>query len=297
MDAHFWLGDFEISQGYFDEAIALYDDASDVRLMANYSFDMKITNLIYASHFQWILGYPERSLQTKKLVDAWAQRLDHPFMYAFAYTWGTGPLHYRGDIEEHRLQVEKGLQVSREIGFPHFEGQAELWCAWNRASRGDLSEDNLALFESAITHFAGTGSGILVPYFRALQAQALASRGEISKALGVLQAALELVDTLGERSHAAEIHRIRAGVLRNEPSATLDQAEYAYKTALEIARQQHAKSWELRTAISYAHLMRDQGRMHEARELLKPIYDWFTEGFDTEDLKSAKALLHELERG
>jgi predicted ATPase len=294
MDAHFWMGDFEVAEGYYEEALDLYDEGLDVSLIASYAFDMKSTNLLYASHFQWMLGYPDRARRTKELLDAWANHLDNPFMSAFAYTWGAGVFHYCRELDKHRLQVERGRELSLQIGFPHFEGQAQFWCAWNRAKTGDLTDENIERFQSAIVQYAEIGSGLVVPYFRALRAEALSERGEIPAALSLVKEAVELVDTSGEASHAAEIHRIHADILLRGDPVNSSLAEQMYRSSLDIARRQKARSWELRTSTSLARLWQEQGKKTEALELLTPVYDWFTEGFDTKDLKDAKALLDEL---
>ena len=295
MDAHFWMGDFEIAQAYCEEALALYNEVSDPKLIASYAFDMKITNLIYASHFQWMLGYPDRARRTKELVDAWARCLDNPFMSAFAHTWGAGVFVYCHDLDKHRPQVENGQELSRQIGFPHFEGQAQFWLGWNHTQTGNPSDENLAMFDRGTSLYADAGSSLLLPYLRAVFAEALSRRGEISASLSSINWALERINQSGEASHSAEIHRIHGDILLRADSGNSALAEKAYLDALDIARRQKAKSWELRASTSLVKLWKQQAKRKQAHDLLKPVYDWFTEGFDTKDLKEAKALLEDLE--
>ena len=294
MDAHFWLGNFVIADGYFVEAMNLYDDEQDGQLIKAYAFDMKILNLVYASHFQWMRGFPERALRTKELLDRSVERLGNPFMSAQAAIWGAGAFHYCGRLDKHRSQVLKGLEISTQIGFPFFERQAEIWYAWNRVQTNDLSVENLALFERALSGLVGVGTGCLMPYFTALRAEALAKQGALVEAQDLLRDALDRVDAFGEESHAAEIHRIRAVILLRDAVSRHEVAEQELLASLAIARRQVAKSWELRTSISLARLWQAQGKRKEAHELLTPIYNWFTEGFETRDLKEAKALLDKL---
>jgi class 3 adenylate cyclase/predicted ATPase len=294
MDVHFWLGNFDVADQFLASSLQLYDEDKDIHLAKSYAFDMKMIALVYASHFQWMMGYPERALRSKRLADNWAKRLNIPFMCAFSKIWGSAIFLYCGQLDQHRLQVEEALAVSKQVGFPHFVMQAEIWGAWNRAMNGDLSDPNVALFDSALARMAALGTGATVPYFKALHAEVLAEQGKISEARTLLRDAIDRVDALGEESHAAEIHRIHASVLVSEGTASWPDAERAFLASLATARRQGAKSWELRTATSYAHMLKSQGRMDEAHRLLCPIYGWFTEGFDTQDLKKAKLLLEEL---
>jgi predicted ATPase len=117
---------------------------------------------------------------------------------------------------------------------------------------------------------------------------------DVKGALASLDAALALANETGEHWTDALLHRLRGEVLLKRDAANTAPAEEAFLTAIAIAQQQKARSFELRAAMSMARLWRDQGKRHEARELLAPVYDWFTEGFDTRDLKEAKALLGEL---
>jgi class 3 adenylate cyclase/predicted ATPase len=293
MDVHFWLGNFETADRYYSEALQIYDDDTDATLIKAYAFDMKSINLLYASHFQWMMGYPDRALATKKLLDSWTERLDTPFMYAFAYQWGATVFQYRGQLEDFRSQLEQAHSIATRVGFPTFVRQSELWLAWTRTVEGDLSPGNLAQIEAHLAHLAATGIGATIPYARALYAEALASQGRTSQALTILQEIIVHDGSVGQACHAAEIHRIRASVLLNAGPERHRDAEMDLNQSLAIARRQKAKSWELRTATTYARWLRDQGRGVEARALLQPVYEWFTEGFDTRDLKAARALLEE----
>ena len=205
----------------------------------------------------------------------------------------SGVFHYAGRLDDHRRQLQEGLEISKRVGMPFFVAQAEIWSAWNKAETGDRSDETIALFDSALSRLAETGVAGL-SYLRALHAEALSEHGETSQALALLQSALDRIRASGETAHAAEIHRIRAAVLARDGGEKNSEAEQAFKESLAIARSQKAKAWELRSATGYARLLKEIGRESEARDLLEPVYDWFTEGFDTQDLKEAKVLLREL---
>src|SRR5262249_39123066 len=138
------------------------------------------------------------------------------------------------------------------------------------------------------------GARIWSPYFTCLIAEGFMKADRIEDGLSALVVALTTADEYGEREHEAEIHRIKAELLLKQDDSTVAEARKGFERAIEIAQKQGAKSWELRATTSLARLLRDTGRGGEARTMLAEIYGWFTEGFDTADLKEAKALLDEL---
>jgi len=151
----------------------------------------------------------------------------------------------------------------------------------------------MSLLRSGSTAYRAVGQEAWMPYFITLLAAACEIAGQIQESLALVDEALQIVGRTGERWYAAELNRHKGQLLLRQGHA--EAAEELYRKALSIAREQEAKLWELRAAASLARLSRDQGRRAEARHLLAPVYGWFTEGFDTPDLKDAKALLDELE--
>src|SRR5262249_13153464 len=144
------------------------------------------------------------------------------------------------------------------------------------------------------TAWHATGAALCQPYFLALLAETHGMMGQPEAGLTALTEALTLADTTGERWYASEIYRLRGEHLLQQSSANATEAESCFLHAIAIAQNQQAKSFELRTACSLARLWQQQGKRQDAHDLLAPIYNWFTEGFDTADLKDAKALLDEL---
>jgi len=141
---------------------------------------------------------------------------------------------------------------------------------------------------------ARTGATALMPYFLSSLASSQAEIGQVGDALHSIGEALTMVENTKQTWCEAEVHRIEGEVALLGSHRAVAKAQECFERALSVARQQQAKSWELRTAMSMARLWRDQGKQYEARELLAPVYGWFTEGFDTRDLKEAKALLDDL---
>ena len=164
---------------------------------------------------------------------------------------------------------------------------------WSLCLQGRGAE-GIARMRMGFTRALATGGKITRPVFYALLADAYGRVGRLDKAWRMLDCALRAVAKSGQRHYEAEIYRLKGELHLREADPEVEQASVCFQRALEIARHQQAKSWELRAATSLTRLWRDQGRRAEARDLLAPIYDWFTEGFDTADLRDARALLDEL---
>jgi predicted ATPase len=194
-----------------------------------------------------------------------------------------------GDSAALREWVEQLVAVMTDQGFPHWRAMATICRGWIKVQSGDLAE-GISLLRSGLE--ASRAITAWRPHNIALLAAACEIAGQIEEAISLLDDALQIVERTRERWLEAELNRLKGqSLLRLGHS---DAVVELYCKALSIAREQEAKLWELRAAVSLARLRRDQGRRAEARDLLAPVYGWFTEGFDTQDLKDAKALLDEL---
>jgi predicted ATPase len=163
---------------------------------------------------------------------------------------------------------------------------------WVKVKNGEVAE-GISLLRSGSVAYRATGAELWMPHYTTLLAGACEIAGQVEEASTLLEEALQIGERTGERWFAAELNRLKGQLLLRQGRS--DAAEEFYRKALSIAEEQEAKLWELRAAASLARLRRDQGRHAEARDLLAPVYGWFTEGFDIPDLKEAKALLDELE--
>jgi predicted ATPase len=192
---------------------------------------------------------------------------------------------------ETQRHAEELLALSTEHGFPLFLGWAIALHGWNLVTLGQARE-GLTLLTRGLTAVRATGAVASTPLLFIWLAQACAMLGQPVEGLNHLAEAAQIVETTDERDVEAELHRLRGNLLNaaSDPSA----AEQSYHQALAVAKRQNAKTWELRAALELARLWRDQGKRTEARDLLAPIYGWFTEGFDTPVLQDAKALLDQL---
>jgi predicted ATPase len=184
------------------------------------------------------------------------------------------------------------VAVATDQGFPFYRATGAIFRGWVKAKNADVTE-GLSLLRAGSSAYCATGATAWMPLYIALLAGAYEIAGQIEEGAARLDQALQVVERTGERWFGAELDRQRGRLLlrQGHPEA----AEELYRKALGIAREQEAKLWELRAAASLARLWRDQGRRSAARDLLAPVYDWFTEGFATPDLKAAKAVIDELE--
>jgi predicted ATPase len=187
------------------------------------------------------------------------------------------------------------LAIAREQGFPYDCAAGSMFEIWHDAwVTGQCADDRIEAFRSALAELGRMGNRFNLSVYHVLFAECLERQGNTGEALTTLEAAVEHFERRGDAEWEPEVHRLMGDLLlRRNPSAP-DRAEVSYRRAIERARSQEAKSWELRASTSLARFWRDQGKRSEARDLLAPIYGWFTEGFDTLDLKEAKALLDQL---
>jgi class 3 adenylate cyclase/predicted ATPase len=241
----------------------------------------------------WVLGYPDQALARLHEALALAQELSHPYSLAFARCWAAMVSQFRCDVPAVHEQAEAAVALSNEQGFPQ-------WAAWGTSLRGwaltiqGQGEAGIVQIRQGITAWRATGAAVVVPYFCTVLAEVSAHLGHMEDGLQALAEAHTLVEQHDERWWEAEVHRLRGVLLLRQPGTPQAEAESCFQQALDVARRQEAKSLELRAAMSLSRLWQQQGRHTAARDLLAPIYGWFTEGFDTADLQDAKALLEEL---
>ena len=183
------------------------------------------------------------------------------------------------------------VELVTEQGFPFWRAQGMIFRGWVKANNGSTAEGVL-LLRYGLTAFRATGSGNWLPYYTLLLARACECAGLANEASILLDDALRIVERTEERWVAAELNGYRGQLLLRQ--GNFEAAADLYCRALNIARDQRAKLWELRAVVNLARLWGERGRRSRARQLLSPIYGWFTEGFDTADLKAARALLDEL---
>jgi predicted ATPase/sugar/nucleoside kinase (ribokinase family) len=239
---------------------------------------------------QWLLGYPEKALRLGRETLDLAEGITHPFSLLVACRNVAGLHLSRREPELALRLVERWEAVAAEQRFV-VPVQPGMLRGPALAMQG-ATDEAVSCLREALAALARRGATRYRPYGLAYLAEALALRGEYAPAIVAIREGFETMDTTGERWWEAELHRVNGIALCGLNK--LEEGQAAFEDALRIARRQRAKSLELRAATSLARIWGEQGRRAEARELLAPVYGWFTEGFDTADLKDAKLLLDEL---
>jgi predicted ATPase len=200
---------------------------------------------------------------------------------------------YRGEANAAREQAEATIAVTTEHTLPQYLAQGRFMLGWAPAAQGQ-GEEGVTLMRQGVTDVQATGNRVSPTQFLPVLAEACGTLGRVDSGLPMVTEALELVEQTGVRWYEAETYRIKGTVLLHQAIPDAAQAEACFQQALDIARRQEAKAWELRAATSLARLWQSQGKRQEAVDLLEPVYEWFREGFDTADLQDAKILLEEL---
>jgi class 3 adenylate cyclase/predicted ATPase len=287
-------GDLQRARRHFDSAIASHrgvDAAAAHRFAYEYNIELGAFSYAYASWCWWLLGYPDQALGFCEESIAVGDRVRHDYsrsralycksvVHAFRREWAI--------VEECAAGT---IAVAQERGFGVMVAAGRIMLTAAQAMRGPSNEP-VADIRQAIAAYRSSGTRFQSTYYLTLLAQALAACGRYGEGLATLREVAALVEDTGERYVEAEIHRLEGKLLLAENGSA--EAEARYVRALEVARAQEARSLELRAATSLARLWGEQGRSAEACDLLAPVYRWFTEGFDTADLKEAKALLDKL---
>jgi predicted ATPase len=272
--------------------LALYDPISHRSLVHQAGFHPHVNSQGYLGNVLLCLGFPDQALARNSAAIAEARRLAHPPSLAASLTNGARVLSLVGDDVALEERADQLVALAIEQGFPFWRAQGTIFRAWVKVKNGDV-EEGISLLRSGSTALRATGAEVWMPHYIALLAAACEIAGQIEEGLTRLDDALQIVERTGERWFAAELNRYKGQLLLRQGHSVA--AEELYRKALSIAEEQGAKLWELRAAASLARLRRDQGRRTEARDLLAPVYGWFTEGFDTPDLREAKALLEALD--
>jgi predicted ATPase len=274
-----------------ENALSLWDPT--FRRFSALPDDPYVQILIFLSRTLLYLGYVDQARLRRDEALAEARRLSpYNLVFALCIAWYGDWASEGAESAPTRLQsAEKVLAISTEQGFAMWSGVGNVMRGWSLGVVGQAAE-GIPLMLKGIDDVRATGCNILIPLFHMVLAQVYGTAGQPQEGLKRLVEAAKLVETTRECWAEAEMYRLRGALLLSASEHA--HAENSFRQALELAQRQSAKFWELRAATSLARHWRDQGKRDEARKLLAPVYGWFTEGFDTLDLKEAKALLGEL---
>jgi class 3 adenylate cyclase/tetratricopeptide (TPR) repeat protein len=286
-----YLGRFSLSRPHLEEAVALYDPISPSSHVHQIGMAPKAESLAFLGLVWFCLGHPDQALAQSNASIEEVRRLAHPPSLCGMLSVGSMLLSLIGDDATLGERADELAAVATEQGFPVWCAHGAVYRGWAKVKNGNVAE-GIALLRSGLSALPATGAKGWTPYYISFLSGAYEIAGQIDEAVTSLDDALRVAEMTGERWFEAELYRRKGELLLQQGHARA--AEHLYRKALSIAREQEAKLWELRATASLARLRRDQGRHAEARDLLAPVYGWFTEGFDTPDLKEATALLDAL---
>jgi class 3 adenylate cyclase/predicted ATPase len=286
-------GDVAKGRAHLDSAIALYDPGEHRPLATRFGLDIKVAVLNYRSLAAWTLGYPERALADTDDGLKTAREIGQAATLMNALPFATMVHILCGSYVRARALANELIALAELKG-------ALLWQACGMLVKGTIfaatgqATEAVQMISSGVVAYRSTGATVTVPLYLLHLAAAQAELGQFDDAQRSVSEALTAVETTKERWFEVEVQRIAGEVMLKSPESDLAQAQAYFERALAIARERQAKSWELRAAMSMARLLRDQGKRKEAHDLLAPVHNWFTEGFDTLDLKNVRTLLDQL---
>ena len=282
------------ASAHFERAMAAHDPQQQAAYVALYKQYLPVYAHGEWLRVLWLLGYPDRALSSLRESFALARATTDPT----ELKW---PLIFGALLHQHRREPERCLELSDQTIAHAGEHGLEAHARWGTLLRGwaiaelGAVDEGIALMQESLVAHRAIRQMIIMPYWLALLAELFAKRGEVEKGLATVDEGLGIVRDTFQPFYEAELHRLKGQLFLSRPDAPA--AEAAFQEALTIARRHEAKSLELRAATSLARLWQRDGKRDEAREVLAPVYSWFSEGFDTPDLRDGKALLDELPPG
>jgi class 3 adenylate cyclase/tetratricopeptide (TPR) repeat protein len=276
----YWLGEIVPARLHLEQALTLFGPYPTLVP----GQDPRVLPLGYMAQTLWRLGYPAQALAWSHEMLTLTQELQYVISLARALHYATLLHQLRREVRATQERAEAALALSTEHGFAQWWGDVTFQRGWALAAQGQ-HEEGIAQMQQGLAAKRATGSVLGLSEYLVRLAEVYGGIGQAGAGLPLLAEVLAHVDTTGERHFAAEVYRIKGDLLLRQAVPEAPQAEACF---------QQARSWELRAAMSLSRLWQQQGKRDEARELLAPIYGWFTEGFDTADLQEARALLDEL---
>jgi adenylate cyclase len=304
--ARMYSGDFEIAARDFDQAWMFLESMAEPAAgpTPNRAGQMlqartmlwrqgpRQNNRAISGWNLWFLGYPDRARERMNIATAIAQS-GLKTMLADMHGYAAYIFELRREPDQMRARAEARLALSTESGYAAGRALSEIYLGWADALAGDL-DGGIVRMRQHLSELRAAGFEVAAAYHLALIATALGKAGQFDEALRTMEESFSIIYRTGQRHCEAEVHRLKGELLLVQRASNAADAEKCFRTAIEIARKQHAKSWELRATTSLARLLAKQRKHDKARTMLAEIYNWFTEGLDTPDLKDAKTLLDQL---
>ena len=300
--ARMYSGEFEIAAGDFDQAWMLLESMAKPHRAGQmpqarttlWRQGPRQNNRALSGWNLWFLGYPDQARERVNVATAIAHS-GLKTMLADIHGYATYTFELSREPDQMRARAEARLALSLESDYAAGRALSEIYLGWADVLAGDL-DGGIVRMRLHLSQLRTAGFEVAAAYHLALIATALGKAGRFDEALRTIEESFAIIDRTGQRHCEAEVYRLKGELLLVQRASNAVDAEKFFRTAIEIARKQHAKSWELRATTSLARLLIKQRHRAEARAMLAEIYSWFTEGFDTSDLKDAKALLDELNK-
>ena len=301
LEAHIALGmtllqlsEVTAAREHLENGLVLYDPSKHHAHALVYGQDPGVFCLSYDAWALWFLGYPDQAVERINEALTLARQGGHVYSRVFALTFGARIHQCRGDELEVEKMAEETISTSREHGFAYYLAQGIMQRGWVLTRQGKMDE-GVAQLREGLSALQATGAELSRPGSLIQLAEVYANAGLDREALAVLSEAAHLVDQKGTRFWDAEMCRLKGLFLLAMSKDNQAEAESCFRHALEIARHQQAKVFELRAAVNLSQLLRRKNKQSEVRDVLAEIYGWFTEGYETVDLQEAKAILDKLQ--
>ena len=299
----YYLGELKMARVHIEAGISLYDPHQHpVHAFFHYLADPGMTLCSYAAPLMWCLGFPEQALAQLQEAERMSKERPHPFSQVVSLHFGALLYQQRRNRQKVNDYATKLLSICKEYGFSVWEPTGKIMKGWAIQHNPKTDDEaGIDLIREGIAGWESNHARVLRPVYLSLLAQAYELVGKVGEAIQVVDKALDAVAESGERTNEAELYRLKAVLLLKSAEACSENVQNAAKAyfekSLSIARQQSAKSWELRTAVSLSRFLITQNQHGAAHALLQPIYEAFTEGFETVDLTEARDLLQTLNGG
>ncbi len=291
--ALFYLGELDSAGAHFEKSIALYDSGQQRRFLSGIVMEAGVASRCMEAWVLWPLGYPDRALEKSREALSLAREVSHPFSLAYALTFTSAVHTWRGEGQSGQELADAAIALAREQGFPSWVAVGTFNRGYALAAQDEEEKGITQMLEGLAANRAVGARSSMTGFFSGLL-PAYLKRGQTDEAAKLLAEGLELVEKDGQRYWEARLYEINGKLMRIRGNDA--EAEQNFRTAIRIAQSQSTKSFELRATMSLARLLAQQGRNDEGHAMLAETYGWFTEGFDTADLKDAKALLDQLSR-
>ncbi len=289
-----YTGEFELSLDSFDKALSQYKPEEHNSLTRLTGADPGIFSLAQSSHVLWYLGYPEQAEERVNRAMSKANKLELRYSQALAGFLGALIALLKGDLEETKRRANTCISLCEKYGIKMFESEAKNFIGWYLVQQGEFAE-GIALIKSSIAWRKKMEIKTSTNIHLCILIGIYLEQNKIKEGLEIVEEALDFAAKSGDQLCLTEVHRLNGELLLAKKDKKLwTEIDKSFEKSIELARQQNAKSFELRAAISKARFLHKQEKIDDAIELLDPVYSWFTEGFGSKDLKEARELLDEL---